>query len=46
MMLKIYKKLFNEIKSKIKLDDTSLKFKDKNIFIGVKQKLKGIMEKD
>ncbi len=28
----IQKKLFNEIKAKIKLDDTSLKFKDKNYY--------------
>ena len=27
----LQKKLFNEIKSKIKLDDTSLKFKDKKL---------------
>ena len=40
------KSLFTEIKSKIKLDDTSLKFKDKNIIIGLKQKQRGIMEKE
>ena len=41
----LQKSLFNEIKSKIKLDDTSLKFKDKNIIIGQKQKIKEITEK-
>ena len=42
MMLKILqKKLFNEIKSKIKLDDTSLKFKDKKYFYWSKTEAKG-----
>ena len=34
-------KLFNEIKSKIKLDDTSLKFKDKKYFYWSKTEAKG-----
>jgi oligopeptidase B len=34
-------KLFNEIKSKIKLDETSLKFKDKNYFYWAKTETKG-----
>ena len=34
-------KLFNEIKSKIKLDDTSLKFKDKKYYYWVKTETKG-----
>ena len=34
-------KLFNEIKSKIKLDDTSLKFKDKRYYYWSKTEAKG-----
>ena len=34
-------KLFEEIKSKIKLDDTSLKFKDKKYYYWVKTEAKG-----
>ena len=45
-MLKIYKKLFDEIKSKIKLDDFSLKFKDKKYYYWVKLRLRETMEKD
>jgi len=37
----IQKKLFNEIKSKIKLDDISLKFKDKKYFYWSKTEAKG-----
>ena len=37
----LQKKLFNEIKSKIKLDDTSLKFKDKKYYYWVKTEAKG-----
>ncbi len=37
---KSQKKLFDEIKSKIKLDDTSLKFKDKKYFYWVKTEKK------
>ena len=37
--------LFKEIKGKIKLDDTSLKFKDKNISIGQKPMLIVITQK-
>ncbi len=37
----LQKKLFNEIKSKIKLDDTSLKFKDKKYFYWTKTEAKG-----
>ena len=37
----LQKKLFNEIKSKIKLDDTSLKFKDKKYFYWVKTETRG-----
>ena len=37
----IQKQLFNEIKSKIKLEDTSLKFKDKNYYYWTKTELKG-----
>ena len=40
-MLKIYKKTFDEIKSKIKLDDTSLKFKDQKYFYWSKTEAKG-----
>ena len=36
----LQKKLFNEVKSKIKLDDTSLKFKDKKYFYWSKTELK------
>ncbi len=35
------KKIFEEIKSKIKLDDTSLKFKDKKYFYWIKTDAKG-----
>ena len=38
---KFQKKLFNEIKSKIKLDDTSLKFKDKKYYYWSKTESKG-----
>ena len=37
----LQKKLFNEIKSKIKLNDTSLKFKDKNYYYWSKTEAKG-----
>ena len=37
----LQKKLFNEIKSKIKLNDTSLKFKDKKYYYWVKTEAKG-----
>ena len=37
----LQKKLFNEIKSKIKLDDTSLKFKDRKYFYWYKTEAKG-----
>ncbi len=37
----LQKKLFEEIKSKIKLDDTSLKFKDKKYYYWVKTEAKG-----
>ena len=37
----IQKKLFNEIKGKIKLEDTSLKFKDKNYYYWSKTEIKG-----
>ncbi len=37
----IQKKLFNEIKSRIKLDDTSLKFKDKKYYYWTKTETKG-----
>ena len=37
----LQKKLFNEIKSKIKLDDTSLKFKDRKYFYWSKTEAKG-----
>ena len=37
----LQKKLFNEIKSKIKLDDTSLKFKDKKYYYWIKTEAKG-----
>jgi oligopeptidase B len=37
----LQKKLFNEIKSKIKLDDTSLKFKDKKYYYWSKTEAKG-----
>ena len=37
----LQKKLFNEIKSKIKLDDTSLKFKDRKYFYWSKTETKG-----
>ena len=37
----LQKKLFGEIKSKIKLDDTSLKFKDKRYFYWTKTTAKG-----
>ncbi len=37
----IQKKLFNEIKSKIKLTDTSLKYKDKNYYYWSKTEAKG-----
>ncbi len=37
----LQKKLFTEIKSKIKLDDTSLKFKDKKYFYWTKTEAKG-----
>ena len=40
-MLKIYKKIFREVKSKIKLKDTSLKFKDKKYFYWVRTEEKG-----
>ena len=38
---KFQQKIFNEIKSKIKLDDTSLKFKDKKYFYWSKSEAKG-----
>jgi oligopeptidase B len=37
----IQKKLFDEIKGKIKLEDTSLKFKDKNYYYWAKTETKG-----
>ena len=37
----LQKKLFSEIKSKIKLDDTSLKFKDKKYYYWSKTEAKG-----
>ena len=37
----LQKNLFDEIKSKIKLDDTSLKFKDKKYYYGTKTQAKG-----
>ncbi|MBD1171993.1 S9 family peptidase [Pelagibacterales bacterium SAG-MED05] len=37
----LQKKIFNEIKSKIKLDDTSLKFKDKKYYYWSKTEAKG-----
>ena len=37
----LQKKLFNEIKSKIKLNDTSLKYKDKKYYYWVKTEAKG-----
>ena len=37
----LQKKLFNEIKSKIKLDDTSLKFKDKRYYYWSRTEAKG-----
>ena len=37
----LQKTLFNEIKSKIKLDDTSLKFKDRKYFYWSKTEAKG-----
>ena len=37
----LQKKLFDEIKSKIKLDDTSLKFKDKKYYYWTKTEAKG-----
>jgi len=37
----IQKKLFNEIKAKIKLDDTSLKFKDKKYYYWTKTEVEG-----
>ena len=37
----LQKKLFDEIKSKIKLDDTSLKFKDKRYFYWIKTTAEG-----
>jgi len=37
----LQKKLFNEIKSKIKLDDTSLKFKDKKYYYWSKTEARG-----
>ena len=37
----LQKKLFNEIKSKIKLNDTSLKFKDRKYFYWSKTEIKG-----
>ena len=37
----LQKNLFNEIKGKIKLDDTGLKYKDKDIITGQKQLFKG-----
>jgi len=37
----LQKKLFNEIKSKIKLDDTSLKFKDRKYFYWSKTEARG-----
>ncbi|MBT3599467.1 MAG: S9 family peptidase, partial [Candidatus Pelagibacter sp.] len=37
----LQKNLFNEIKSKIKLDDTSLKFKDKKYYYWAKTEAKG-----
>ena len=37
----LQKKLFKEIKSKIKLDDTSLKFKDKKYYYWAKTEAKG-----
>ncbi len=38
---KLQKNLFDEIKGKIKLDDTSLKYKDKNYFYWAKTEAKG-----
>ena len=37
----LQKKIFDEIKSKIKLDDTSLKFKDKKYYYWAKTEAKG-----
>ena len=37
----LQKKIFDEIKSKIKLDDTSLKFKDKNYYYWIKTESQG-----
>ena len=37
----LQKRIFNEIKSKIKLDDTSLKFKDKKYYYWAKTEAKG-----
>ena len=39
----IQKKIFNEIKGRIKLDDESLPFKDKNMNIGLKRLQKEII---
>ena len=44
--VKDFKKTFNEIKSKIKLDDTSLKFKDRKYFYWSKTEAKEIMGKE
>ena len=41
----LQKKLFDEIKSKIKLDDTSLKFKDKRYYYWSKTEAKGNYQK-
>ena len=38
---KLQKQLFDEIKGKIKLDDTSLKFKDKKYYYWTKTEAKG-----
>ncbi len=42
----LQKKLFNEIKSKIKLDDTSLKFKDRKYFYWSKTEVQGMTFED
>ena len=42
---KIQKKLFDEIKSKIKLEDTSLKYKDKSYYYWSKTEAKGNYQK-
>ena len=44
--LRIFKKLFSEIKGKIKLDDTSLKFKDRKFYYWPKTEKKVITAKE